>query len=143
MKLGCPTTRTMVRTWGWMTCTVGGFETLLTSPLGSPWQPGAAREARRPSASGRRAPRPTETVDRLEGRIGDLRGAGRRARATAPEAFPGSGGERCFRMSGRLLRVGARRPLRLGDRRLLRVGVGEAEGGAQVVDRVVGDHIVP
>ena len=29
MKLGCPTTRTMFRTSGWMIRTLGGFETLV------------------------------------------------------------------------------------------------------------------
>ena len=48
MKLGWPTTRTMVRTGGLITCTVGGFVTVVNSILASWPQPGAARAARSP-----------------------------------------------------------------------------------------------
>ena len=48
MKLGWPTTRTMVRTGGLITCTVGGFETVVNSILASWPQPGAARAAKKP-----------------------------------------------------------------------------------------------
>ena len=56
MKLGWPTTRTIFRTGGLITCTVGGFETLVKSILASWPQPGAARAARsqnsEPAAAG-------------------------------------------------------------------------------------------
>ena len=54
MKLGWPTTRTMVRTGGLITCTTGGFETVVKSILASWLQPGAARAARSQKTSRRR-----------------------------------------------------------------------------------------
>src|SRR4051812_23056338 len=92
MKLGCPTTRTILRTCGRITCTVGGFETLLTSALGSPWQPGAARAARRPNTSRQPPPGRPEGTGQEKRLIGDLRGRGRCLRAAAPEDFPASSG---------------------------------------------------
>src|SRR5438067_1230776 len=87
MKLGCPTTRTILRICGWMTCTVGGVETLLTSTLCSWWQPAAARANSRPKASWRRLPGRAEDTGQGERRIGYLWVRGRSAGTAAPVGF--------------------------------------------------------
>ena len=77
MKLGWPTTRTMFRTGGWISCTVGGSETLVKSILASWPQPGAARAARSQNTSRRQPAERSETVGQRARRIRDLQARGR------------------------------------------------------------------
>ena len=89
MKLGWPTTRTIFRTCGWISRTVGGFETLVKSILSLLPQPGAARAARRQNAS-RRQPRNDPGPGPGARRIRDLRVRGRCIRNLRQSAFGAS-----------------------------------------------------
>src|SRR5438309_1841204 len=65
MKLGCSTTRMIVRTGGWINSTVGGSETLVKLILVPPPQPGAARAARSQNTSRRQSTARSELVRRI------------------------------------------------------------------------------
>src|SRR5690348_3956543 len=90
MKLGCPTVRTILRTWGWMTCTVGGLETLLTSCSCSWWQPAAAADSSRQPASPQGRTRRFRDTGQGDRRIGCLRMNGQHIVVAAPVVFGSS-----------------------------------------------------
>ena len=73
MKLGWPTSRTIFRDCGWITCTLGGLDALANSILASWPQPGAARAASRPNTSQRRPAVNSETVGQGRGASGTSR----------------------------------------------------------------------